>query len=230
MSDQPDPLKQFSRDLAPANRRSLAEDVVDRLRESIVRGEFGPGQHLSESALAEAFGTSRGPIREAFIELERAGLLTIERHRGARVSHLAQQDITEIYELRRALERLAMERAVSCATEEDFAAMDAVVAAMAEAVKAGDVHLVVELDIGFHDLVYRAARHARLYASWSNLRAQIEFFLQSRAKDTSGYLKIAVGEHAALRDVIRSGSVPDALAMIEEHLRSAYDRLSQISA
>jgi DNA-binding GntR family transcriptional regulator len=230
LSDQPDPLKQFSRDLAPANRRSLAEDVADRLRFSIVRGEFAPGEHLSETSLAEAFGVSRGPIREAFIELERAGLLTIERHRGARVSRLAQEDITEIYELRRALERLAMERAVRHADGDDFAAMDAVVAAMEEAVSAGDVHRVVELDIGFHDLVYRAARHARLYASWTNLRAQTEFFLQSRAKDTTGYLKIAVGEHAALRDIIRSKSTPGALAMIEQHLRSAYDRLSQISS
>ncbi len=230
MSDHAGPFKQFSRDLAPANRRSLAEDVAVRLRESIVRGEFAPGDHLSESALAEAFGVSRGPIREAFIELERAGLLTIERHRGARVSLLAQQDITEIYELRRALERLAMERAVQHASDEDFAAMDAVVEAMAQAVADGDVHQVVELDIGFHDLVYLAARHDRLYASWSNLRAQIEFFLHSRAKDTTGYLKIAVAEHAALRDVIRSKSTADALAMIEEHLRSAYDRLSQISS
>lgn len=216
--------------MAPANRRSLAEDVADRLRESIVRGEFGPGVRLSEASLAEAFGVSRGPIREAFIELERAGLLTIERHRGARVTELTRQDITEIYELRHALERLAMQLAVQYATAEDFASMDAVVESLAEAVAEGDVHRVVQLDIGFHDLVYRAARNARLYAAWSNLRAQTEFFLHSRAKDTVGYLKIAAGEHAELRDVIRSRSAPDALAMIEQHLRSAYDRLSQISS
>jgi DNA-binding GntR family transcriptional regulator len=228
LSDRPKALTQFARDLAPAKRRSLAEDVTERLRLAIVRGEFAPGQHLNETALAESLGTSRGPIREALVELERVGLLTIERHRGARISRLAQEDITEIYELRRALERLAMERAVLHATPEDFAAMDAIVAAMAEAVAAKNVFRTVELDIGFHDLVYRAARHSRLYASWSRLRPQIEFFLQNRARDPTDYLKIAVREHGALRDVIRTGPVDHALVMIDEHLRSAYERLSQL--
>ncbi len=226
----PDPVRETLGDFAPANRRSLADDVTDRLRTAIVRGSFGPEQHLSEVALAEKFGVSRGPIREAFVELEREGLVKIERHRGARVTRLSQADIDEIYELRTALERLAMERAVRYATDDDFAAMDEVIELMRRAVKAGDAHGTVTLDVRFHDLVYRAARHTRLYASWSNLRPQIETFLHSRSMDTRDYLKKAVREHAELRDVIRSRSKRNAIAMINEHLRSAYERLSQLFA
>ena len=225
---KPDPLTEPFGDFALANRRSLADDVTERLRAAIVRGAFGPEQHLSEATLAEKFGVSRGPIREAFVELEREGLVKIERHRGARVTRLSQADIDEIYELRTALERLAMERATRHATDDDFAAMDDVIALMQRAVKAGDVHTTVELDVRFHDLVYRAARHARLYAAWSNLRPQIETFLHSRSMDTRDYLKKAVREHAELRDVIRSGSKRNAVAMINEHLRTAYERLSQL--
>jgi DNA-binding GntR family transcriptional regulator len=230
MSRASDPLDDHSGELAPTNRRSLSDDVADRLRSAIVLGNFEPGQHLSEAALAEKLGTSRGPIREALAALEREGLLTIERHRGARVMRLSQIDIDEIYELRHALERLAVERALRSATDDDFVAMETIVAELRAAVKARDVRAVVTLDVRFHDAIYRAANHARLYQAWSTLRPQIETFLHSRSLDTRDYLKKAVREHAELLDVIRSRSKRNAIAMIDDHLRSAYERLSQLSS
>jgi DNA-binding GntR family transcriptional regulator len=227
MPDAREPMKELVGDLDFSSRRSLAEDVVDRLRKMIVRGMFDGGQHLSEAALAETFEVSRGPIREAFVALEREGLLTLERHRGARVTVLSQPDIDEIYTLRTALERLAVERAVRFATDADFAAMDAAVDELKRAVKAVDVHRVVDLDVRFHDLIYQAAHHSRLYLAWSTLRPQIETFLHTRSADTRNYLTKAAREHAELRDVIRSKSKRNATAMIDAHLRSAYERLSK---
>jgi len=220
-------MKELVGELDFSSRRSLAEDVVDRLRKMIVRGKFGGGQHLSETVLAETFEVSRGPIREAFVALEREGLLKLERHRGARVTVLSQPDIDEIYTLRTSLERLAVERAVRFATDEDFAAMDEAVDELKRAVKALDVHRVVDLDVRFHDLIYQAAHHSRLYLAWSTLRPQIETFLHTRSADTRNYLTKAVREHAELRDVIRSKSKRNATTMIDAHLRSAYERLSK---
>jgi DNA-binding GntR family transcriptional regulator len=225
MSDG-DPL----RDLTIPNRRSLSDDVLDRLRAAIVRGTFGPGQHLSEVALAGTFGVSRGPIREAFAELEREGLLTIERHRGARVTRLSREDIEEIYQLRRALERLAVERATTLWERDDLRDIDVVLVDLRRAVKEKDVHRVVDLDVAFHDLIYRAARHARLYLAWMTLRPQIATFLHSRALDSDDYLKKSVAEHTALRDVIRAKDVPRSTELIDDHLRTAYERLSHLSA
>lgn len=71
--------------LSPASRKSLSEEVLDRLREAIVRGRFEPGSRLSESVLAEAFGVSRGPVREALSHLQQEGLVELQRHRAARV-------------------------------------------------------------------------------------------------------------------------------------------------
>ena len=227
MSEAREPLKELVGELDFSSRRSLAEDVVDRLRKMIVRGKFDGGQHLSEAVLAETFEVSRGPIREAFVALEREGLLKLERHRGARVTVLSQPDIDEIYTLRTSLERLAVERAARFATDEDFTAMDEAVDELRRAVKAGDVHRVVDLDVRFHDLIYQAAHHSRLYLAWSTLRPQIETFLHTRSADTRNYLTKAVREHAELRDVIRSKSKRNATAMIDAHLRSAYERLSK---
>jgi len=216
--------------LSLSNRRSLSDDVVDLLRAALVRGTFEPGQHLNEAGLAEKLGVSRGPIREAFVELQREGLLTLERHRGARVNRLSRTDIDEIYELRKALERLAVERAVRQATEDDFAAMSDVVTKLRAAVSATDLHAVVTLDVRFHDLIYVAAHHSRLYLSWSNLRPQIETFLHSRSTDTTDYLDKAVREHTELLDVLRSRSKRNATRLIDSHIRSSYDRLSEMSS
>ncbi len=208
------------------HRRSLSDDVVDRLRSAIVRGTFVPGQRLNEVALAEAFSVSRGPIREALTILEREGLLQVERHRGARVTLLSRRDIDEIYELRLALERLAMERAAMLATSEDCAAMARIVELLRDAVERKDAFSVVALDVQFHDCIYRAARHDRLYQSWALLRPQIETFLSSRPSEQSAYLDKAVAEHTDLLDVIRRHARDEAVVMIENHIRSAYDRVA----
>ncbi len=204
--------------------------MVDRLRAAIVRGVFVPGERLSEAALADSFGVSRGPIREAFALLEREGLLELERHRRARVTSLSINDIDEIYELRVALERLAIERACKFATGQDLTAMQAGVERLREAVERGDVAAVVECDVAFHDLVYVAAKHDRLHKSWSLLRPQIETFLFSRAMDQRDYLDKSVREHAGLLDIIRAKAPVQAVALIEDHLRSAYERLAQLSS
>jgi len=144
MRHRPNPL---IRDPLAPNRRSLSDDVVVRLRGEIVRGTFAPGERLNEVALAEAFDVSRGPIREALTILEREGLLTVEKHRGARVTLLSRNDIDEIYELRLALERLAMERAVRLATPDDHRAMIEVIASLGSATKKKDVYLAVAFDV-----------------------------------------------------------------------------------
>jgi DNA-binding GntR family transcriptional regulator len=217
-------------ELAIPLRRSLSDDVVDRLRSAIIRGEFEPDQRLSEAALAEAFGVSRGPIREALTQLEREGLLKVERHRGARVTRLSQADIDEIYSLRTAMERLAIERAARLADDDDFAAMEAVVEELKMAVAAADARRTVELDVAFHDLVYRAARHSRLYLAWSTLRPQIETFLHTRSTDTQDYFAKALHEHVALLEIIRSREPKRAVKMIDDHLRTAYVSLTKMQS
>lgn len=223
------PYGELLNKLTLSNRRSLSKDVVDLLRAALVRGAFEPGQHLNEAGLAEKLGVSRGPIREAFVELEREGLLTLERHRGARVTRLSRTDIDEIYELRTALERLAIERAVQHATDDDFAALGDAVKRIGRAVDEGDLHGVVALDVLFHDLIYAAAHHSRLYSSWSTLRPQIETFLHSRSIDTTDYLAKAVPEHEALLGALRARSKAEATRLIDSHIRNSYERLSQVS-
>ncbi len=96
----------------------------------IVSGALAPGQHLPEGELATALDMSRGPIREALIELDREGLVVLRRHRGAQVISLADEDVEEIYTLRLSLEQLAIKRALPRLTDGHLSTMDDVLEKM----------------------------------------------------------------------------------------------------
>ncbi|MBO0864516.1 MAG: GntR family transcriptional regulator, partial [Mycobacterium sp.] len=95
---------------APVSRQSTAELIADRLREAITRGQLAPGQQLGEASLAAQFEVSRGPLREAMQRLVAEGLLRSERHRGIFVVELTEADVHDVYRLRKAIERVAIEQ------------------------------------------------------------------------------------------------------------------------
>lgn len=212
--------------LTPTVKRSLADDVVDRLRDAIFHGSFKPGEALREEQLAAMLDVSRGPVREALVQLEREGLVIVRRHRGATVARLSRRDLEDVYSLRLVLERLAIQRAARYATDQDFAAMEAVLAAFDVALSRGPSEKeVAELDVRFHDLIYKAARHQRLYDCWANLKSQIYIFLLSRNVVDPDFREITVKAHAALLEALRTRDEARATTEIEDHLRGAYDRV-----
>ena len=94
----------MSRRPDPAVTVPLWESIAEFLRAAILSGELEPGSKLIETELAERFGTSRGPIREAIRELAREGLVTELPRRGTLVSTLTAHDLSEVYAVRQALE------------------------------------------------------------------------------------------------------------------------------
>ena len=214
--------------LTPTVKRSLADDVVDRLRDAILHGGLKPGEPLREEQLAASLEVSRGPVREALVQLEREGLVIVRRHRGATVARLSRADVEEVYSLRLALERLAAQRAVRYATEEDFAAMEAVLRAFDDVLSHDPSEKeVADLDVRFHDLIYRAAHHQRLYDCWSNLRAQIYIFLLSRNVANPDFRVVTVRSHQDLLDILRTRDEARAVQEIEDHMLGAYERVIQ---
>lgn len=218
-------LESLSKEMPSPSGRHLSEDVLDYLREAITRGYFDAGEHLTEPSLAKLLDVSRGPVREALVELDREGLVHLQRRKGATVTRLTDHDVEEIYGLRGALERLAVERVVHYATDEDFAEMDTIIDRLEEAAQRKDVRQVVETDVEFHDLLYRSARHSRLHNCWINLRSQVLAFLLSSATTESGYLENIVPEHSKIRDVLKTREELRAVELNQAHLNHAYERL-----
>lgn len=216
----------FSNLSAPlAVQPALSHNVVDVLREMISRGQLEQGEHLKEAEIATALGISRGPVREAFSQLANEGYIELRRHRGAFVVTLTRQDIHEVYSLRLALERLAIERASTRMTPERFAEMDSILKQIQNIDEQYSPDEAVQLDLAFHDLLYVAAEHQRLQRSWEFIRSQVEFFLHARNVSHRDFLEVGYPEHKQLRDVLATGDPVKAAALIEEHLSGAYSRL-----
>jgi DNA-binding GntR family transcriptional regulator len=212
--------------LDPPPKRNLADEVTERLRDAILNGQFKPGQLLREEQLAGMLELSRGPVREALVRLEREGLVQVRRHRGTVVAQLSRADVEEVYSLRLALERLAVQQAVRYASDEDFAAMEQVIAAFDVALaQESSEHQIAKLDLQFHDIIYRAARHQRLYDCWVNLRSQIYIFLLSRNIANPDFRQITLNGHTAILDLLRLRDEARAVQAIEEHVRAAYERI-----
>ncbi|HYO43600.1 MAG TPA: GntR family transcriptional regulator, partial [Candidatus Limnocylindrales bacterium] len=101
--------------------KQLWESIADQLRDEILDGRLGAGSRLLETELADRFGVSRGPVRDALNELARQGLAEDLPRRGTFVSSLSEHDLEEVYVLRRAIEEAAVRLAIGKASDADMA-------------------------------------------------------------------------------------------------------------
>jgi DNA-binding GntR family transcriptional regulator len=214
--------------LTPARRRSLGEDVAERLREAILHGELSPGQRLREEELGVRLQVSRGPVRDAFILLEREGLVRSSHNRGVSVVELTRNDLHEIFTLRSALEPLAIALAIDHGTASDLADMDASLEEMAAAFSRRITERdAARLDVQFHDTIYQAAHHQRLSSAWAQIRLPTYWFLLSRNVASPDWRESTVRGHADIARVIKSGDEDAAVEMIKAHISFAYERILQ---
>lgn len=205
--------------LAPPSR-ILSEHVAVQLREAIINDQLKPGQRIVEREIAEAMQTSRGPVRDALLLLEKEGLVVRYPHRGTFVTELSLEDAEEIYTLRQAIESLAVEYALQRATPEDLDGLDEQVQKMAAEVEAGyDLGKATELDLEFHRTLCRISGHRRLLEAWEALSAQTRVLLLThRRRNPRDFTERAVEWHRSLVQAIRLGDVELAREELQKHL------------
>jgi DNA-binding GntR family transcriptional regulator len=145
------------------------------------------------------------------------------------VGQVSEDDVAEIYSLRLALERLAIEQAIGKAGAEQLAELEAVLERFrATPRRKVTRRLVAELDIDFHDAVFRAAGSWRLYRAWETLRSQLMMFLMLRDALPEDYLDSWHRDHLHILEVIRGGDARVAQDAIETHIGGAKERLLAI--
>lgn len=143
---------------APGGHRTLAEKAFAALHQAIITGEVAPGERLPIEELADTLEMSPMPIREALRRLDAAGLVEHVPHRGARVRELSIEDLREVYEVRLALEPLAVAHAAERFSAADAAAAEAALARHVRAYRGGTVHDTFAAHTEFHFAIYEAAR------------------------------------------------------------------------
>ena len=220
--------RDLSEILSPPEKRSLADEVTASIREAILGGRLSPGERLREESLAKTLSVSRGPVRAAILQLQREGLVIVRRNFGTFVAHLSQADLDEVYSLRLAIERLAVQLATRGAETERIAPIQAVVDRMmaqnSEKITERDA---AELDLQFHESIYLATDHRRLIDVWSSLRPQIHILLLTRNVVNSDFREGLVKGHQQILDAILSHDEALSVGLIEAHLKASYERVSR---
>jgi len=214
-----------SLEFASPGNRILSDQVASQLRDAIVRGQLGPGQHLVEKDIAEAMGLSRGPVRDALKLLEIQGLVVRYPHRGTFVAGMAMRDAEEIYSLRGALETIAVDYAIKHATDAQFDELDRIVDCMVERIERSYTQAeATELDLQFHDALYRISSHTRLQAAWAALRGQVSLLiLTHRTLQPSDFREKGVEYHRQVVACLRQRDIAAAHAVVRRHLASSFD-------
>ncbi len=148
----------------------LGEQVSRILSEAILEGVLKGGDQLVETALQKQFGISRSPLREAFRDLEKKGLVVIIPRRGAFVKRVKRKDIEENFPVRAVLEGLAAQEAYQKMTREALEQMSQVLGKMAKAVKENDIKAYWRNHIEFHDIFIKASDNDILIKMLKTLR------------------------------------------------------------
>lgn len=215
---QPDPSGPDS-DLAIAvsERQSLNDKVLGALREAILSGVFKPGDRLVEGRLAERFGVSRNPVREALKALGNEGLITIVPRRGAVVTELSESEAADVVELRAALEGFSARLAARRLEPDAGEALARVLARGEEAAARGDIEELHQLNDQFHGQLANAGSNRVLADFMRTLRAKTHWLFASvsRARAEESWR-----EHAAILRAVLDRDEEMAALLASRHVTS----------
>ena len=146
----------------------LREQVKELILERILNGTYESGERLVETRIATELGTSQAPVREALRDLELLRFVESEPFRGSRVREISQEELTEIYPVRAAIEEVAAREAAT-RLDGDVDALEAELDAMHRAADENDLHAQVEHDVTFHRLIVEASGNTILLETWLSL-------------------------------------------------------------
>ena len=202
----------------------MKNHLVAALQEDIVLGRLPPGARLVEEELASRFRTKRHVLREAFIELERFGLIERRPNRGASVRQLTLEDVNQIYAVREILERAAAAQMALPLEKTRYQAIEAAQKRHDAAVVAGDAKAVFRANFEFHEALFAACGNPYLAAAIDDFRRKTQV-VWSYAIVKPEYFRNAQREHRAMLKALREGDRKRLVEMFAAHLdisRQAY--------
>lgn len=198
---------------------SKTELIRDRLRADIVQGRYTAGDPISERAVADELAVSRIPVREALIQLERDGLVSIFPRRGACVRVLTADNMQSIYQTREALEGMAARLAAERMTPEILAHFRARYEALLDDPTGMDVESISTLGDRFHDSVIQGCRNSVIIEMSASIADRVKICRRLSYGRASGERALAAArEHLGIADAIRAGDAELAERRMREHI------------
>jgi DNA-binding GntR family transcriptional regulator len=195
-------------------RESTAQQVAGALRDLIVTGGLPAGARLREAVLAQQLGVSRNTVREAVQILVSDGLVRREMHRGAYVAELTEDDVRDLFRVRRLVEGTAVRE---IAGSKETGSLREALRALRAAVQSGDRYAISEADLEFHSQLVALMDSERLGALYDGVDAEMRLCI-ARATPASVDPSALLKDHKAILAAIERGDADGAAKRLERHL------------
>jgi DNA-binding GntR family transcriptional regulator len=216
VSDRSGPGK-ISGTFSAVRSDSLREQVTRTLEAGVIAGELQPGVIYSAPVLAERFGVSATPVREAMLDLVNEGMVETVRNRGFRVVEVSDDDLDQISQIRQLVEVPVMGQVAKLLTRERIEALIEIGKSIEDAAERGDLIAYLDCDRRFHAMLLSTIGNPRLTELVDRLRLQARLFGLQKLADT-GRLLASAREHHALLRTLQSGDIAASEALMAAHV------------
>ena len=198
-------------------RKSLGQNVFEKLKQAIIRGDLAPGDRIVEIQVAEALDISRTPVREAIHKLEREGLLKKLPKGGFTVMSLSREDIEETFGIRCVLESYAARLAALKHREDELKPLEEKIREFKTCLKKGHIDDLPGINTEFHNLLYALSRSPKLIKMINDLRDQIFRFRKILLK-LNHMPEASNQDHRKMLIAIRGRDVDKVEELVREHI------------
>lgn len=218
---------------AVGERKSLGQDVFDRLRQAIIDQDIEPGARLVEHRMAKMMGISRTPLREALHKLEREDWIEKMPSGGFRVVALTRKDIEETFGIRAVLEAYAARLAARKHRSRDLAPLEEIMARYQDCLEKKRPERLSDINTEFHDQLYAMSQSPRLVKMINQLRAQIARFRQLILRQSS-FAQESCRDHQMMVAAMRQRDEDRVESLVRAHIlkgkQAAITRLEEEDA
>lgn len=206
--------------LTSVDRGPLRGLINDQLRELIISGQAAPGDRLVESDLAERLGTSRVPVREALLELSKEGWVDLRPRQGARVHRPTEREVTEVFQVRAALEAETARLAARSIAQDELDLLRSINERGAGFARSGDHAAAARANAELHRTIAHCSGNHLLTRILGNLEHRIRWYF-TRIAPTRGMN--SWDEHERIIDAIAQGDAARAVARMQAHTETTQE-------
>jgi DNA-binding GntR family transcriptional regulator len=206
---------------------SATQSVLKLLRTDLITGHLTPGDQVVQETLAERYGVSRVPLREALRLLESEGLVTHEPHRGYFVTELTTGDLEEVYRLRAILETEAITAAVPNLSTSDINEIATLMAAAAAAADQADIAALTDANRDFHFAIFEASAMPRLVRLLRQLWDATDLYRSLYFAEHSNRVRVG-DEHEHILAGLRNRDAQAVIAMHTQHRENSSESVSAL--
>lgn len=209
-------------------RSTLPGQVANQIREAIKSGKLKPGDRLIETVLAREMNIGRNAVREAIRYIEKEGLIVTTPFKGAQVVEMSKNDLKNIYDVRNALETLALNTLAVKIDNEKNKVLDAVLKEMKAVSKKGNLQAIIDVDLKFHRTLCELSENKVLLEAWSAISNRLRAFIANGdglyGEDTP---EVTLGTHYPVIDAIKNSDFKLAVRILNEILERGYKMASR---